>query len=86
MRVFRHLKIYKGAYCLQGNVGSYASKEHRCTADHGPTYKVSPHQRYFQKYVGDAAKKEVKDIFGGCCLDAAPTSSGKRAPLGLDTE
>ena len=43
-------------------------------------------RRYFQKYVDEAAKKEVKDIFGGHCLDAAPASSGKRAPLGLDAE
>ena len=32
VRVFRHLKINKGAYFLQGRVGPYASKEHRCTA------------------------------------------------------
>ena len=45
------------------------------------------HERhYFQKYVDEAAKKEVKDIFGGRCRGVAPTSSGKRAPLGLDAE
>ena len=33
-------------------------------------------RRYFQKYLDEAAKKEVKDIFGGPCLGAAPASQG----------
>ena len=45
-----------------------------------------PGRRYFQKYVDEAAKKEVMDIFEGRGRGDVPAPSGKRAPLGLDAE
>ena len=46
-----------------------------------------PGRRYFQKYVDETAKKEVKDIFGGGRgYGDVPEPSRKRAPLGLDAE
>ena len=35
-------------------------------------------RRYFQKYVGEAAKKEVKDIFGGTASVSSPRLQGSR--------